>query len=369
MAGSGRRDLGRSALDLCTGAQTQGRECAHVELREVGDMTNDTEPQEERLGLGRRVLRLLRYVLFGRPKDNPPCPAPPAVPHEPRPGEFFDPVPGTWDDTTTDQTLSAGPALVQVGRLGPKSYRMLRHVGYRDRKTGTIWVVPRDLDGWTLNFSSAPTLVNWIIPVLGNHFNAFILHDAQVESRTYTGPGAQGRDYFGPKVSRVSADRIARDAMGEHGTGLIRRWIVWVGIMLGTVYSKEGLGAGRNRWGHIVWFSSYMVLLLALGVWSTMEVFGWTDAFPWMEGERWPTRLALGAVGAIATPLILSLITVRFWRHWLFGLLAGWLLAVLLPALIVTAGLTFIYIQAERVARRLGKTRENECTLDPSAFD
>lgn len=287
-------------------------------------------------------------------------------PRAPLPGEFFDPEPGSWNGPDP-KIRSVGEPRVEIGRLGAREYRLLRHVGYRDPQTEQTWVVPRDLDDWTFNFSSAPTVVNWMIPVRGSHFNAFVLHDALVEDKLFQ-PGAvgdHGGDYFGPKVSREEADRIARDAMGEFGTGFLRRWIGWAGTMIGTITSKESLGASRRTRLYTSLLVAHLCIIAFVGGYSTGEVFGWWSNLPWMEGEAWPVRLLLGALGAFVVPVALAFI---WGKRWLFGLIVGLLLAVLLPVLLVTVLLSALYLAAEWCFHKAGKARPNTPTLRPCAF-
>ena len=264
--------------------------------------------------------------------------------------------------------MAIGPARVEVGRLGDRSYRMLRRVGYCDPTTGHKWVIPRYPDDWTLNFSSAPTLVNWIIPVLGPHFNAFVLHDALVEHKLFDPdgpPNEEGEDYIGPKVSRERADEITRDAMGEQGTGFVRRWVAWVGVMIGTVFSLESPGASQHRGRFIALLGAHFSAIAVLGAYNTGEVVGWWNNLAWMDGEGWFSRLMFGAIGAIGVPIILSIV---WGRRWLFGLLFGLLVALLFPAVFVTGALTALYFGAERLFKWFGYTKPRIDPLLPGDF-
>ena len=238
-------------------------------------------------------------------------------------GEFFDPVPGSWNDS--DGAKVRGEASIELRRCKTREFELLRHFGYRDPETGHTFVVPRDLDTFTANLSSAPVLVNWIVPVLGTHFNPILLHDGLVEDELYdpANPDAQGAGYFGPKVSREEADRIARDAMGHQGTGFIRRWLTWVGMMIGTILSPEGIVGPRTQDGgrtasagsrtrHKVMLISFGLFYLIFGLYSIAEVvgLGW-GVLPWLTSDNWFVRLVLGGIAAMLIPLVLAL---TWWR-------------------------------------------------------
>lgn len=295
--------------------------------------------------------------------------ATPDAPQVPTPGEFFDPDPRSLEPG--GQILSIGPPRIEIGRLGTRKFRLLRRVGYRDPVSDKTWVVPRELDKWKLSLSSAPTNVNWIIPVRGSHFNAFVLHDGLVEDAIFDpdrlraeGDAYEGTDYIGPKVRREQADRIMRDAMKSLGTGFFRRWAVWAGTMVGTLSSEESLGGSgqRSRW--IARLVVWALLIIALGCVSTSEILGWSSTLPAIYDRPILWRFVIGAVGAVVAPAILAVI---WGRRYLFGFMTGVCLAFLLPTIVATTITVAPFVIVERLFNARS-TRGRPTDLPPLTF-
>lgn len=265
---------------------------------------------------------------------------------EPVLGEFFEPDPSSLVGPDP-QPLSLGPVKVELGRLGTKKYRLCRRIGYRDRKTGHTFAVPRHLDTWTSDLSSQPALFTWVVPVLGSHFNAIVLHDGLVEATIYdpdASPPQQGTDYIGRKISREEVDRVTRDAMREIGTGFLRRWIAWAGMVSATIYSAEGVGRDWARRYHQVLAFLFFAAIVVLGGIATLDVFDVVDWLPWMGDRDGWLELLAGLAGALVFPLLVAPL---WWSRWRFPLASGWALAPLLPAIVVTLTLTGFYLGAE----------------------
>jgi hypothetical protein len=187
-------------------------------------------------------------------------------------------------------------------------------------------VIPADTVSFRTDLASIPWFFAWLVPGLGTHLPAVLLHDALVVQR------GEAKSHIGPDIDREEADRILRDAMASLGTPMIRRWIMWTGVILATAASTL-----RPRW----WWTSLVVITLltvaVLGGLATLDVVDAWDVLPWMGARPWFAELALGSVFALAIPLVLSLLWRRLWRA---GAIAGVTLAFLLH---VTAAVMVVY--------------------------
>ena len=117
------------------------------------------------------------------------------------------------------------------------SFAMRERFGYRDAETGDMFIVPRDLGRFATDFASVPSQLTWLVPRIGSHLPAAVLHDALVSD-----PDAP-TDHLGPEVEREEADKIFRVAMRELDVPTIRRWLMWLGVSAGTAFSER-----RSRW-------------------------------------------------------------------------------------------------------------------------
>jgi hypothetical protein len=249
---------------------------------------------------------------------------------------------GVFYDTET-----SGPLQLELSRLGPKSYRMPRQFGYRDHRYDQPFLCPRDTDEYTTDLSSVPWFFSWIIPDLGRHFPAIMLHDALVVSeggkKEHDGP-----DLDEPK--RAEADRVMRDAMGELGVGFVRRWLAWTGAMLATAWSSL---QPRGWWRFLV--VATFGLIAVVGALASLDLFDVISVVPWMGDRSTVAELLFGGLFAVVGPLLLSV----FWgRFWLVAAIGGVALALVLH---ITVGIFVafsIYRLGERAAVSLGLTRD-----------
>ena len=114
---------------------------------------------------------------------------------------------------------------------GVESFTLGRAVGYDDRRLGRL-LVPSDTRFRT-DLTSVPWLFTWLVPRTGRHLPAALLHDGLV------GGADEPPSYVseeGHVVARDEADRVFRDAMGDLGTGVVRRWLVWAAVTVATIY-------------------------------------------------------------------------------------------------------------------------------------
>ena len=231
------------------------------------------------------------------------------------PSRFFDPATG-------------GPMVLQLEPDGA-GFRILRPFGYRDPRYGEPFVVPSDVATFRTDLASIPWFFAWLVPGLGTHLPAVLLHDGLV-----VGPN-EGKTHVGPDVDREEADRILRDAMASLGTPVVRRWLMWTAVILATAFSTL-----RPRWRWAPLVVGTLLLVAGLGVAATLDLFDVADVLPWMAARPWYVELALGALFAVVVPLVVSVLWGRLWRA---GAIAGVALALLLHVTVVVAAIYGIY--------------------------
>ena len=208
-----------------------------------------------------------------------------------------------------------GPFRLELLQHGG-DFRLLRQFGYHDPAYAEPFLVPDDVSTFCTDLASIPWLFAWLVPGLGSHLAAVLLHDGLV-----VGPH-EPKTHIGPDVDRVEADRTPR----------IRRWLTWTGVTIATLWSTV-----LPHWWWRVVIPVTLVLVGVLGVLATLDVVDEADVLPWMAGRPWWEEIASGAAFALAIPLLLSALWLRFWRA---GAIAGVALAFLLH---VTAAVVVVY--------------------------
>jgi Protein of unknown function (DUF1353) len=214
-------------------------------------------------------------------------------------------------------------------------FRILRPFGYRDPRYDEPFVVPVDVATFRTDLASIPWFFAWLVPGLGTHLPAVLLHDGLV-----LGP-SEAKTHVGPDVDREEADRILRDAMASLGTPVVRRWLMWTAVILATAFS-----ALRPRWRWASLVLGTLLLVAALGVAATLDLLDVADVLPWMGDRPWAAEVALGALCAVVVPLVVSVLWGRLWRA---GAIAGIALALLLHVTVVVATIYGIYWGLERL--------------------
>jgi len=237
------------------------------------------------------------------------------------PSRFFDPATG-------------GTMVLQLEPDGAR-FRMLRQLGYRDPSYREPFIVPKDVASFRTDLASIPWFFAWLVPGLGTHLPAVLLHDGLVVRPD------EGKTHIGPDVDREEADRILRDAMASLGTPVVRRWLMWTATILATAFSTL-----QPRW----WWRSLVVatllLVAVLGVVATLDLLDVADVLPWMGDRPWAVELASGASMAVVIPLLVSVLWRRLWRA---GAIASIALALLLHVTVSVAVVYGIYWLLERV--------------------
>jgi hypothetical protein len=217
------------------------------------------------------------------------------------------------------------PVRVQLEQVGAE-FRILRQFAYQDPRYEDAFVVPANLRTFTTDLASIPALFSWLVPGIGNHLPAILLHDALVIN-----PG-DSATHEGPSVDREEADRILRDSMASLGTPKLRRWLIWTAVIVVTAWSTL---QPRLRWRALV--VTTIAGVAALGVLATLDVVDVWDTLPWMSDRSWAAELLGGAAFALLIPVALSALWGRLWSA---GVIAGVALAFLLH---ITAVLFVLY--------------------------
>lgn len=238
------------------------------------------------------------------------------------PSRFFDPATG-------------GTMVLQLEPDGAR-FRLLRQFAYRDPKHTEAFVVPADVATFRTDLASIPWFFAWLVPGLGTHLPAVLVHDALVVK-----PG-EGKTHIGPDVDREEADRILRDAMASLGTPVVRRWLMWTAVILATAVSTL-----RPRWRWVAAVAGTLLAVAGLGVVATLDLLDIADVLPWMGDRGWVAELAGGAAFAVVIPLGLSLLWGRLRAA---GAIAGLALAGLLHVTLAIVAVYGIYWVVEKVA-------------------
>ncbi len=228
------------------------------------------------------------------------------------PSRFYDPATG---DTMVLQLEPDGAR-----------FRLLRPFAYQDPDHPQPFVVPSDVATVRTDLASIPWFFAWLVPGLGTHLPAVLVHDALVRKRG--GP----KEHIGPDVDREEADRILRDAMASLGTPLVRRWLMWTAVILATALVDL-----RPRWRWAPLVVATLLGIGALGVVATLDLLDVVDVLPWMGERSWLVELLGGGAFALVIPLAVSVLWGRLWRA---GAIAGIALALLLH---VTAAVMAVY--------------------------
>jgi hypothetical protein len=209
-------------------------------------------------------------------------------------------------------------AEVLLRQVDPTTFRLSQP--FRYQKGGVSFEIPEDD---VTDLASVPRFLTWLVPRYGRHTLAALLHDHLQDDTS---------------VSSERADEIFRDAMGDTGVPLSRRWVMWAAVALRTQWNRGGLRQLRA----LVWVAVFGVI--ALGLWPFVVGQLAADGLGGLP-------LAAGALGvAVVAPVLLSWVWGRLWP---IGALGGVsLLLFALPVVLVVVALA-LYAAVEWLVERL----------------
>jgi hypothetical protein len=234
-------------------------------------------------------------------------------------------------------------------------FRLRRRIGYcvrawddAEEPEDRYVLVPADGERWRTDLTSVPALFTWLVPKSGRHLPAALIHDGLVRGR------GQPLEHLGPDVTRVEADTIFRDAMADLGTGVVRRWLVWTAVAAATMIAGDGTAESTIGRRYYRWIVVLSIAVIAwLGLQATLDLADvaqgrwFVGDLPWMRADSFAADLGQGVAGAIAVPVVGS---VLWWRFWRAGAIAGVAVALFLHVSLMLLALTGLYLAAERVA-------------------
>jgi len=244
-----------------------------------------------------------------------------------------------------------GEAVIQITRKAPGCWRFDKYLGYRSAD-GREFAVPHDLNDFDSDLMSMPWPFAWLVPGTGKHIPGVLIHDGLVVKLNDDGTRPPPT-HVGPSVNREEADALLREALQFSGTTFLRRWLMWTGVMLGTIWATF---RPRVYWRAML--IAYFGAIALLGFAATMDLFdaGWDPPLlgqlwplPWMDDRSWWVELLAGAVGSVAFPTVGALL---FLKRYKVGLVSGLWFAVLLH---VTVLVVIVYSAYRTFDRTLAK--------------
>lgn len=232
--------------------------------------------------------------------------------------------------------------LVEDGR---ETYQLERPIGYWDASVGALFV-PANLARFRTDLASVPRLFTWLVPKTGSHLPAALLHDGLVHK-----PSEPQSYVAARQVDRTTADRVFRDAMRDLGTPWLRRWLVWTAVTLATMTAAPAVRTWRallSTWWSRVLVALTILLVVAGGTASTIDLLDWRVLVPWMGDRATWVELVTGAAAAVI-PLVLS---VLWWRRWVAGVFTGVALALLLHVTVAIVVVFAVFSAIQAAAER-----------------
>jgi hypothetical protein len=212
-------------------------------------------------------------------------------------------------------------------------FKLIRQFGYRDPRYDEPFVVPADTKTFETDLASIPPMFAWLVPGLGSHLPAVLVHDGLVLKEN------ECKTHKGPDVDREEADRILRDAMASLGVPRIRRWMMWAAVIQATAWHAL---RPRAWWRTLVIVTPSIIGLL--GAIATLDLMDVWDVLPWMNDRTGWVELASGFLFALLIPLAISVLWGRLWAA---AAIEGVALAFLLHVTAVIVVLYRLYLIAE----------------------
>ena len=189
------------------------------------------------------------------------------------------------------------PAEIQLDRQSPNRFKLIQQFGYEHHEYDEVFVIPRDTTMFTTDLASVPRFAAWLVPLVGTHLPATLLHDVLVLRK------GEPKAHDGPDVLREQADELYRDAMKQVGTSVLRRHIIWAAALF------------------------------------------WTRLLNWKERITWPRQPKLQRVARFVLPALLTSVAILLKRRVrLFGVLLVIVIVLLIPVVVVIFFLALVRI-------------------------
>ena len=131
------------------------------------------------------------------------------------------------------------PLIVRVTQREQRPFRLERAFSYAvgDENGKRRVQVP---EGFETDFASVPFGFRWLVPVVGRHGKAAVLHDAM-----YRGKAHLLGDW--PGFDRRMADAVFFEAMTVLGVRPWRKWLIWLAVRA-FGWTAWGRTFHRNSW-------------------------------------------------------------------------------------------------------------------------
>ncbi|MFZ2504458.1 MAG: DUF1353 domain-containing protein [Nocardioides sp.] len=231
-------------------------------------------------------------------------------------------------------------------------FSLLASVTYRDEANARAITVPSNFGSFATDLTSVPSWFTWLVPKSGTHLPAALIHDGLVADPS--GPPSYTTEPPGPRIDRIDADVVFRNAMRDTHVGVVRRWLVWSAVSTLSLWKR-----GRYDWSTaMIWRYRAAILITFvtigyLGACATLDLADWHWPgfwdLPWMREGNMVTETAGGLAGAFAVPVFLTPLWGRYWRIAIIGSLA---IATLFHATVVVGAVALAYQGLERFANR-----------------
>jgi len=203
----------------------------------------------------------------------------------------------TWDwkrDTRpffSDDPDHPQPAKFLLQQVHDDRFDLLEPFNYT-RPDGTVIPVDHKWLGET-DLASIPSFLGWFARRHGRYTPAALLHDELIPNDDPHALALPPPAQMGP----IEADLLFRQAMRASGVALIKSWVLWTGVTLGTRFTRLG------RWTAAAMVAWFVAALAGTG----LLLYGLTGHWPWtvvalvapvpfafLWGRQWPAGLIAG---------------------------------------------------------------------------
>jgi len=196
-----------------------------------------------------------------------------------------------WDWETNTRPFSTldgeQPARFKLHQVDDDKFVLLASFAFTSANGRVIPVTP-GLLGRT-DLASIPSFLGWFARRHGRHTPAALLHDQLVTEEPDDLPEEL-------QMPRAQADLLFREALLASGVGLVKSWVLWTGVTLGT---RRQSSSGR----------------VAIVAWFVAAVAGSI-----MLGLGWASHRPLLVAAALLAPVPFA----ALWGEYKAGLVAGY---------------------------------------------